>query len=133
MNTEKFLIDTSIWVKYLRGMDESVRDRLSTLVLKNCAYTTDIIIMEILRGAKSEKEYKMLYNDFLALPELSINKEVWELSWRNAYKLRKKGLNIPMADVIIASTAAHYDCTLIHSDRHFPLTEKHLNLKTIKM
>ena len=64
---------------------------------------------------------------------LNINKEVWELSLRNAYKLRKKGINIPIADIIIASTAAHYNCTLIHSDRDFDLAEKHLNLKTIKI
>ncbi len=133
MSPEKFLIDTTIWVKFLRGMDESLRDRISTLVLKNCAYTSEIIIMEILRGAKSGKEYTMLRNDFLSLAQLSTNKEVWELSWRSAYKLRKKGINIPMADIIIASTAAHYNCTLIHSDRHFDLAEKHLNLKTVKI
>jgi len=130
MTPERYLIDTTIWIRFLWGGDEALRDKVSTLVLKNSACTSEIIIMEILRGAKSDKEFRMLYNDLLALPQLSINKEVWELAWKNSYKLRKKGLNIPMADIIIISTAEFYDCILLHSDTHFSLAEKHIKLKT---
>ncbi len=133
MKSERFLIDTTVWIKFFRGTDESLKDRITTLVLQNCAYTSEIIVMEILRGAKSEKEYRMLYDDFTALPFLSIDRDVWELSWKNAYKLKKKGVTIPLADIIIASTALHYDCILMHSDKHFDLVCRPLKLRTLKV
>ncbi len=129
MSSERFLVDTTIWVKYLRGWDASLKDSITTLVLEGKVFTSEIIIMEILRGAKSDKEYNMLYKDFLALPQLIINHEVWEMSWKIAYKLRRSGINIPMADIIISATAVHYKCTLMHFDNHFKLLAKHIGLR----
>ena len=57
MRPERFLVDTTIWVKYLRGLDLSLKSRISSLVLEERVHTSEIIIMEILRGAKSDKEY----------------------------------------------------------------------------
>ncbi len=133
MNADRFLVDTTVWVKFLRGEDKKLREKLSALVLHNRAYTSEIIIMEILRGARSDREYRMLYDDFRALPYLPVNTDVWETAWKTAYKLRKKGLTIPLADVIIVSTALHYNCVLMHSDKHFDPAARHLKLRTIKL
>ncbi|MBI5188233.1 MAG: PIN domain nuclease [Nitrospirae bacterium] len=133
MSPERFLVDTTVWVKYLRGVDASLKNRISALVLEGRVFTSDIIIMEILRGAKSDKEYNMLYQDFLALPLLEIDHNVWETAWKTAYKLRKSGFNIPMADVIISAVAMYYKCTLMHSDKHFNLLAKHTGLNVIEV
>lgn len=133
MSSEKFLIDTTIWVKYLRGLDSAVKDRVSSLVLEDRAYTSEIIIMEILRGAKSDKEYAMLYEDFLALPHLPTDRNVWETAWQTAYKLKKAGANIPIADILISTIATRYQCTLIHSDKHFNLAAKYTGLKVMEL
>lgn len=133
MSSEKLLVDTTVWVKFLRGLDVSLKEQLGPLVLENRVFTSEIIIMEILRGAKSDKEYSMLYQDFLALPQLAIDHNVWETAWNTAYKLRRSGINIPMADVIIASTALYYKCTLMHSDKHFNLMAKHIEIKMIEI
>lgn len=133
MSSENFLIDTTIWVKYLRGLDSAVKDRISSLVLEDRAYTSEIVIMEILRGSKSDKEYSMLYEDFLALPQLQTDRNVWETAWQTAYKLKRAGVNIPMADILISTIATHYKCTLIHADKHFNLAAKHTGLKIIEL
>lgn len=133
MSAERFLIDTTIWVKYLRGIDPSLKDRLRSLVLEDRAFTSEVIIMEILRGAKSDKEYDLLYQDFLSIPQLSINSNVWETAWRTAYKLRKSGVNTPMADILISAVAIYHKCTLMHSDKHFTLIAKHSGLKALEV
>jgi len=129
----KYLVDTTIWIKYLRGMDETVRERLTALVAEDRVFTTELIIMEILRGARSDKDYRMLHQDFMALPQLETDHEVWEAAWKTSYRLRKKGVNIPLTDTLISSTAIHYGCTLLHSDKHFNLAAKHTELKTLNM
>jgi hypothetical protein len=133
MSSERFLVDTTVWVKYLRGLDITLKDRISSLVLEGRVYTSEIIIMEILRGAKSDREYNMLYQDFLALPQLAINHGVWETAWKTAYTLRKIGVNIPMADVIISAVAMYHKCALMHSDKHFNLLAKHTGLKIFEI
>ena len=133
MNPERFLVDTTVWVKYLRGLDVSIKNRIGSLVLEERVFTSEMIIMEILRGAKSDKEYNMLYQDFLALPQLTIDHNVWKKVWKDAYKLRKGGINIPMADMIISAVAVYYKCTLMHSDAHFNLLAKHSDLKVLEV
>ena len=133
MSSEKLLVDTTVWVKFLRGLDASLKEQLGFLVLENRVFTSEIIIMEILRGAKSDKEYSMLYQDFLALPQLVIDHNVWETAWKAAYKLRRNGIYIPMADIIISASAIYHKCTLMHSDKHFNLLAKHTELKIIEV
>ena len=132
MKSDKFLVDTTIWIKFLRGLDVSLKEHVSSLVLEGRAFTSEIIILEILRGAKSDKEYNMLYQDFLALPQLPVDVGVWETAWKTAYKLRKSGINAPMADVVISSIALHNKCTLLHADKHFNLIAKHTELKAVE-
>jgi len=133
MNGEKFLLDTTIWVKYLRGLDGRLKDRVASLVLEDRAFITEVIIMELLRGAKSDKEYISLSEDFLVLPRLVADNPVWQAAWKLAYNLRKKGVNIPLADTLIAAVAIHYQCTLIHSDSHYTLVAKHAGLKAVEL
>ncbi|MDI6745087.1 MAG: PIN domain nuclease [Thermodesulfovibrionales bacterium] len=133
MIDKNFLIDTSVWIKCFREEESSLKEKIAAIVSENRGYTTEIIIMEILRGAKSDKEYSMLYQDFLALPQLTINGYVWETAWKTAYKLRKSGINAPMADVIISSIALHHKCKLMHSDKHFNLIAKHTEIKVVEV
>ncbi len=133
MSPERYIVDTTLWVKFLRGLDSSLRDRLSSLILEDKVFTCDIIIMEILRGALSEKEYKSLREDFLSLPQLAIDRHVWEEAWRMSFTLRKKGVNAPAVDIVISAVASHNKCTLMHADKHYDLIAKHANLKTIAL
>ncbi len=133
MSSEKFLLNTTIWVKYLRGNDAPVKERVTALVSEERAYASEIIIMEILRGARSDKDYNTLHEDFLALPLLKMNDDVWETAWKTSYKLKKKGITAPLADTVIASIAIHYNCALIHSDRHYNLIAKHTSLAEVEL
>jgi predicted nucleic acid-binding protein len=129
MNRDRYLVDTTLWVKFLRGSDNGLRERLSSLTLEDKAFTCDVIIMEILRGALSEKEYKSLREDFLALPQLAIDRGTWEEAWKMSFVLRKKGVSVPAVDVLISAVASHHKCVLLHADRHFDLISKHTDLK----
>ncbi len=89
--------------------------------------------MEILRGAKSDGEYNILYDDLTALPQLSLDSNVWETAWKTGYKLRKAGVNVPLVDILISSIAIYHKVILMHSDKHFKLIAKHTNLKTVEI
>jgi len=130
--TDKILVDTTLWVDYLRGSNDAVRKRLSALVTADKVMTADIIVLEILRGAKSDREYEMLHRDFSALPRLGMTAAVWERAWNLGYTLRRKGIQVPLTDTIIAALALEYACALLHADRHFDLIAEQTDLKVLR-
>jgi len=131
MKTEAVLVDTSLWIEHLRGRNESVRKQLAALVTADRVATADIIIMEILRGAKSNREYDFLRQDFSALHRLEMTGAVWERAWRTGYDLRRKGVQVPLTDTIIAALALEHGCRLLHADRHFDLIAEHTSLQIL--
>jgi hypothetical protein len=132
MTSEKYLLDTTIWVSYLGG-EKSIEDRVRSLILQDKVLTSEIIILEALRGARTPREYNQLYTDFKALTLLTIDAPVWEESYKTGFKLRKAGVVVPLADILISALCIFNGCPLLHRDKHFPLIAKHTALKEVQI
>jgi predicted nucleic acid-binding protein len=63
------------------------------------------------------------------LPRLPMEGAVWERARKTGYLLRKKGINAPLTDILIAALAIEHSCVLLHDDRHFSLISKAVGLK----
>jgi predicted nucleic acid-binding protein len=120
MKSDRYLVDTSIWVHYFHG-EKSLEDRVRSLILKDKVLTAGVIVLETLRGAKSVADYNRLYLDFKALPWLEADVAVWEESYQIGFKLRKAGVVVPLADILIAAIAIRHRSPLLHRDKHFTL------------
>ena len=123
MKADRYLVDTSVWVRYFNG-EEGLEERLKTLILKDKVSTAGVVILEILRGARSAVEYNQLYLDFKALPLLEVDTAVWEEGYQMGFKLRKAGIVVPLADILIAAIAVRHRSPLLHRDKHFTLIAK---------
>jgi predicted nucleic acid-binding protein len=56
-----FLIDSSAWIEYLRPKgSQDVKERVRDILQKEEAVSCGIVIVEILRGAKNEKDFQLL-------------------------------------------------------------------------
>lgn len=132
MRSERYLIDTTIWVCYFGG-EKSIEDGVKSLILQDKVLTAEIIILETLRGAKSQREYNQLYADFKALPLLILDTLAWEESYKTGFRLRKAGVVVPLADILISALAIRHGYPLLHRDKHFPLIAKHTTLKEVQV
>jgi predicted nucleic acid-binding protein len=121
MTNEIILADTTIWIHFLRGSGIQFQERLVPLIMADKLATTAIIIMEIVRGAKSQNEYDKLNNDLAALHYLDSTPKVWQRAGKLGYLLRQKGVNVPLTDTVIAATAQEYNLLLLHEDRHYEM------------
>jgi len=121
MTSDIVLVDTTIWIHFLRGTDIKFQERLVPLIMADRAATTPVVIMEILRGAKSQKEYDKLSKDLAALRCLDLSPKVWERACKLAYTLRHKGINAPLTDTLIAAVAQEFNVLLLHDDRHYEM------------
>ena len=123
---EYVLIDTSAWILALRpdGSPEA-REEVRRLLESSRAATAGIVMLELLSGTRSQREFRELREELGALRLLDITSATWERAYRLGYDLRRVGLTIPSVDVLIAALALEHECSLLHADRHFDLIAEH--------
>lgn len=118
-----FLVDSSVWLDILTPLEHraDLRERVVTLVAQNLVATTPVVTLELLRGARTRTDYDRLLLYLSALITLPITDQTWEDACLLAFELRRKGVNAPSTDLIIASVAIQQDVIVMHRDRHFDL------------
>jgi hypothetical protein len=130
----RHLADTSAWIEALRpGASGDWPETLKSLITDRDLGIQPIIRVELLSGAVSESEYRRLNEALSALPRLDMTDEVWKTAEDLGYGMRRKGLTVPVTDLLIAATAIVHSCILHHRDRHFTLISRHSPLKARKI
>jgi predicted nucleic acid-binding protein len=114
------LIDTSVLVALFRDRSGSVAHTLRELLDGRAFYLTRFTQMELLQGARDEREWLKL-SDYLADQDyLEMEEEGWARAARLYYDLRRQGLTVrSVIDCCIAGVALRHGVTLLHSDRDF--------------
>ncbi len=116
---KKLLVDTSIWIEYFKG-DKSVQE----IIHDNKNYKVFIIgpvITELILGIKTQKEKEKFTMCINALPKLQITDNDWIDAGNIGNTLRKKGVTVPLPDLIIFSIAKKNGCALFTLDKHFKI------------
>ncbi len=130
MQTECFLIDTSVWIFVLRkNFIPQLKDRIDTLLKTDTILTTGIIKLELFGGTRTELEYLRLKKNLSILEEIETNSALWEASFNLSSLLRRKGVTVPYTDIIIAACAQTKDATILHADANFDLIKTHTDIK----
>lgn len=112
------IVDTSVLIDFLKG-SEKYAEEITSLLVKNCAITTGIIIAELLQGIKNPKEEQKISELMTAINTLEISTELWIKAGKLSSSLRKKGINLPLTDVAIATLALEYNLYVFTMDKHF--------------
>jgi predicted nucleic acid-binding protein len=117
------LVDTSVIIGYLKGMDEDPYKKLDNIIDHNIPYgITNIIYQEVLQGSRNDNEFSKLkeYLETIPIYELKYGKDSYTQCANIYYQCRKKGIIIRSTiDIIIAETALENNLYLLHNDRDF--------------
>ena len=128
------VVDTSIWIDYLRGVASGRIEKLRTLMKRQPELLIgDLILCEVLQGCRSEAEATEVE---AALREFSIvplcTPDVAATAAANYRLLRRRGVTIRTTiDMIIGTFCIERGHMLLHSDRDFEPMERILGLQTI--
>lgn len=116
------MVDTSVWVSYFRGGDDSksVADALDYLLSGDEVVTNEVILTELVPFMRIRRE-RNAEVALLALP----NPEL-QIDWLGVRGLQEKCLragvnNVGIPDLVIALHAKGLDLPLFSVDRHFRL------------
>ena len=115
----KILVDTSIWIEYFKANKEVleiIHDRKNYEI-----FIAGPIITELIQGLKTEKEKAKFSMCIDAIPKLPLNDTIWVDAGNYGNTLRRSGVTIPLADLIIFTMACKYNCSLFSLDKHFKI------------
>jgi predicted nucleic acid-binding protein len=128
-----FLIDSSLWIEYFRPRgSQKIKERVKDALQKEEAVSCGIIVVEILRGAKNEKDFQSLQDALLSLPQIPIDDAVIARAAQWGFLLGRKGKFVSTTDLIIASTA-YKKARILHSDSDFETISSVIDLEEEKI
>ena len=122
----KVLVDTSVWIDYFRGADNS--KNLDFLIDENLITTNEIVLAELVPYLKIKKQTKVVK----LLHE--VNKVPLDIRWEEIIEFQVKclkdganGVRIP--DLIIAQNSKQNNCRVYSLANHFRLLNEVLKVK----
>jgi predicted nucleic acid-binding protein len=126
------LVDSSVWVNYFNGICTWQTDLLDHYLSNVPVIIGDLILVEVLQGFRSNKNYEIAKDFLSALLFRQIGGfNVAVQSAQNYRVLRKSGITVRKTiDIIIATFCIIEGLILLHDDRDFDPMVSHFSLKT---
>lgn len=113
------IADTNIIIDFWNNPTEKARH----IFADNDIATCGVIKTELLRGARSEKqftEFNEALNDF---SYLFFDESDWIELAEQFIEFRRNGLTVPFQDAMIAYLGIKYNCSIWTNDNHFKLMQ----------
>ncbi len=113
------LIETSVWVTYLRRRSYLVREVVAQLSSSGRAVTCGVVLTELISGESEPDMQTRVLAALDGLQYLESSHETWLRAGRIGAQLRAHGASIPVPDLLIAALAMQHGCALYTLDAHF--------------
>lgn len=113
------LVDSSVFIQAQRLPGSEATRQLGALLASGEAAVTGPVIMEYIRGARSQEELEFLTQRIASLEFLEMNQAVWVIAGELDYRLTHAGMPLPNMDLILAATAIHHGVPLYTLDYGF--------------
>jgi predicted nucleic acid-binding protein len=128
------LVDSSVWIDYLRGTASPQAEKLDTLLGTVPLAIGDLILTEVLQGCATDREFNAVKRTLSSLHTVNLGGlELAIEAAKNFRKLRALGFTVRKTiDTVIATRCIMDGMELLHSDRDFDPFEKHLGLRCVR-
>jgi predicted nucleic acid-binding protein len=130
----RVIIDTLAWIESFHPQgDIKLKERVKQLITEGGMLLPGIIKAEILRRAKSKKEYQNLDELLDGLTYLPVEEDFWGRLARFSFDLLREEIVVPLVDTYIALLAIENNTLLLHYDQHFDLVARKTKLNVLKV
>lgn len=121
------IADTSVWIPFFNRPDSSEKAALDTLIDADGVILVGVVLAELLQGCRTTSERALLSEALSALPYRETNRTTWERAGDLSAQLLRKGVTLPLSDLIVASLALEHGDSVYSLDSHFKrITGLHL-------
>lgn len=113
------IADTSVWIPFFNRPNSREKQTLDLLIDADDVALVGIVLAELLQGCRSHQERDELKEGLLALPYLEVSQSTWVNAGALSAGLLRKGITLPLSDLIIAALAIEHHCPVYSLDDHF--------------
>lgn len=113
------LIDTSCWIEFFNRPDTRHAESVRGLVSEDLASITGVVLSELLQGTRTEREFGDLGSALTAATWIEAGREVYARAGELGFRLRRRGVAVPVTDCVIAAAAESAGAGILTLDDHF--------------
>ena len=81
--------------------------------------TCGMVVIEVCRGRRDPAVHQRFREHFSIMPYIATGISVWERTGQLAWALDRKGIVLPVSDLLIAACALHVNAAVLTLDAHF--------------
>lgn len=123
------IADTSVWIPFFNRPDSPEKTALDLLIDADEVALVGVVLAELLQGCRTPSEREALSDALLALPYYEVTQSTWSQTGDLSAQLLRRGITLPLSDLIIAALAIERDCRIYSLDTHFKkIPDVHLYL-----
>ena len=127
------VVDSSVWIDFFNGGESRARGTLRAMLddATMDILVPDLVLFEVLRGFRSERDYRQARGLMLSLDQCNLSDTALAQEAAQHYRaLRASGYTIrSLIDVLLASFCIRENLTLLHQDADFDIIERVRGLK----
>jgi predicted nucleic acid-binding protein len=113
------IADTSVWIPFFNRPDSPEKAALDLLIDADEVSLVGVVLAELLQGCRTPSERNTLSEALLALRYYEVTPSTWQRTGDLSTQLLRKGITLPLSDLIVAALAIEHDCRVYSLDAHF--------------
>lgn len=113
------IADTSVWIPFFNRSDSHEKAVLDLLIDADDVALVGVVLAEVLQGCRTTAERETLSEALSALPYFEVTSSTWIRTGDLSAQLLRKGVTLPLSDLLIAVLAIEHGCRVYSLDAHF--------------
>jgi predicted nucleic acid-binding protein len=113
------IADTSVWIPFFNRPDSREKATLDILIDAEDIAVVGVVLAELLQGCRTESERNALSDGLTALPYYEVTRSTWSRAGDLSAQLQRRGVTLPLSDLVIAAVAFERACQVYSLDTHF--------------
>lgn len=113
------IADTSVWIPFFNRPDSPEKQALDALIDADEVAMIGVVLAELLQGCRARKDRDEIADALFALPYLEMTRETWVLAGETSSLLLRRGVTLPMSDLLVAALSLERQYRVYSLDAHF--------------
>lgn len=115
------IADTSVWIPFFNEPASVPKRELDRLLDADHVALVGVVLAELIRGCRTVREADKVTSQLAGLTFLETSFGTWKRSGELSFALRRKGITLPLSDLVVAAQALEHRCPVYTLDPHLEL------------